>query len=98
MALMSGAEALVRCLLEEGVQRIFGIPGDQCNPITDAILRVGGEKGMKFVTARHEEAAARKREPHVSVGSHGQGSFLQRVPRARTSISSSRIAGTTSQR
>ncbi|OGO02171.1 MAG: acetolactate synthase large subunit [Chloroflexi bacterium RBG_13_52_14] len=58
MATISGAEALVRCLIEEKVRYVFGIPGDQCNPITDAIYRLGRKKGMRFITARHEQAAA----------------------------------------
>jgi acetolactate synthase-1/2/3 large subunit len=58
MARMSGAEALVLSLIEEGVRCVFGIPGDQCNPITDAIYRLGREVGLRFVTVRHEQAAA----------------------------------------
>ncbi len=58
MATISGAEALVRCLQEEGTRYVFGIPGDQCNPITDAIYRLSGENGIRFVTTRHEQAAA----------------------------------------
>jgi acetolactate synthase-1/2/3 large subunit len=81
MAIMSGAEALARCLIEEGVRYVFGIPGDQCNPITDAIFRLGGETGMKFVTARHEQAAAHMAdawarvtgEPGVCLGTVGPG-------------------------
>jgi len=81
MTTMNGAEALVRCLMEEGVRYIFGVPGDQCNPITDAIYRLGGESGMKFVTARHEQAAAHMAdawarvtgEPGVCLGTVGPG-------------------------
>jgi acetolactate synthase-1/2/3 large subunit len=58
MAAISGAEALVRCLIQEGVRYVFGIPGDQSNPITDFIYRLGPKAGLKFVTARHEQAAA----------------------------------------
>jgi len=46
MAVISGAEALVRYLIEEGVRYVFGIPGDQCNPITDAICRLGPEADL----------------------------------------------------
>jgi len=81
MAMISGAEALVRCLIEEGVRYVFGIPGDQCNPITDAIYRLGGEAGLKFVTTRHEQAAAHVAdawarvtgEPGVCLGTVGPG-------------------------
>jgi len=58
MSEMTGAEALVRCLLSEGVRYVFGIPGDQCGPITDAIHRIGRESGLEFITTRHEQAAA----------------------------------------
>jgi acetolactate synthase-1/2/3 large subunit len=81
MARISGAEALVRCLIEEGVQCVFGIPGDQCNPITDAIYRLGHEAGLKFITTRHEQAAAHMADawarvtgqPGVCLGTVGPG-------------------------
>jgi len=81
MATISGAEALVRCLIEEKVRYVFGIPGDQCNPITDAIYRLGHKKGMRFITARHEQAAAHMAdawarvtgEPGVCLGTVGPG-------------------------
>jgi len=41
VARINGAEALILCLSEEGVRCVFGVPGDQCNPITDAIYRLG---------------------------------------------------------
>lgn len=58
MSTMTGAEALVRCLINEGVRYVFGIPGDQCGPITDAIQRLGQEADITFITTRHEQAAA----------------------------------------
>jgi len=81
MAMMNGAEALVRCLIEEGVRYVFGVPGDQINPITDAIYRLGGDTGMKFITTRHEQAAAHMAdawarvtgEPGVCLGTVGPG-------------------------
>lgn len=81
MATIIGAEFLVRCLIEEGVRYVFGVPGDQCGPITDAIYRYGGEAGLKFVTARHEQAAAHMAdawarvtgEPGVCLGTVGPG-------------------------
>ncbi len=58
MATTTGADTLVRCLISEGVNYVFGIPGDQCNPITDAIHRLGRDEGLRFITTRHEQAAA----------------------------------------
>lgn len=81
MATISGAEALVHCLIQEGVRYVFGIPGDQCNPITDAIYRLGRKANLKFITARHEQAAAHMAdawarvtgEPGVCLGTVGPG-------------------------
>jgi len=81
MATISGAEVLVRCLIEEGIRYVFGVPGDQCNPITDAIFRLGEKKGIRFVTMRHEQAAAHAAdawarvtgEPGVCLGTVGPG-------------------------
>jgi len=81
MAEISGADALVRCLIEEGVRYVFGIPGDQTNPITDAIHRFGREAGLDFVMTRHEQAAAHMAdawarvtgEPGVCLGTVGPG-------------------------
>jgi pyruvate dehydrogenase (quinone) len=49
------AELLVDVLSEAGVQRIYGVPGDSLNGITDSI-RV--RKNIQWVGVRHEEAAA----------------------------------------
>jgi acetolactate synthase-1/2/3 large subunit len=81
MTRITGAEALVKCLIEEGVCCVFGIPGDQCNPITDAIYRLGQRVGMRFVTTRHEQAAAHMADawarvtgqPGVCLGTVGPG-------------------------
>jgi len=82
MAQINGAEALVRCLIEEGVRYVFGIPGHpQLTPITDAIYRLGSEAGIKFITTRHEQAAAHMAdawarvtgEPGVCLGTVGPG-------------------------
>ena len=51
---MRAAELLVRCLENEGVEYIFGIPGEENIDIMDALL----ESSIKFVTTRHEQGAA----------------------------------------
>ncbi len=55
---LSGGEILVECLLREGVEYVFGIPGDRSLPFYDAIYRIGAKKGLRFVMTRHEQAAA----------------------------------------
>jgi acetolactate synthase-1/2/3 large subunit len=82
MTVINGGEALVRCLIEEGVRYVFGIPGHpQLTPITDAIYRLGDDAGIKFITTRHEQAAAHMAdawarvtgEPGVCLGTAGPG-------------------------
>ncbi len=58
MGTISGGELLVKCLLNEGVRYVFGIPGGQMATFVDAIYRVGRPAGMDFIMTRHEAAAA----------------------------------------
>lgn len=55
MARVTGGEVLKRCLVEEKVRYVFGVPGDQLYPILDAFH---SDKSIEFVTMRHEAAAA----------------------------------------
>lgn len=50
----TAAQLLVRCLENEGVEYIFGIPGEENLHIIDALL----DSPIQFVTVRHEQAAA----------------------------------------
>src|SRR3984957_8478041 len=49
------ADLLVDVLLEADVQRIYGVPGDSLNGITDSIRT---RKDIQWVGMRHEESAA----------------------------------------
>ena len=51
---MKGAELLVRCLENERVERIFGIPGEENIHVMDVLL----DSPIEFVTTRHEQGAA----------------------------------------
>jgi pyruvate dehydrogenase (quinone) len=53
---MTASDVLVECLLNWGVEVVFGLPGDGINGIMEA-LRTHQEK-IRFVQGRHEEAAA----------------------------------------
>lgn len=50
----SAADLFVRCLENEGVEYIFGIPGEENIDVMDALL----DSKIKFVTTRHEQGAA----------------------------------------
>ena len=50
---LTGAEALVRILLAEGVDTVFGIVGGKLSPLFHALSR---EKRIRFIGVRHEAA------------------------------------------
>jgi pyruvate dehydrogenase (quinone) len=49
------ADLLVDVLLQTGVQRIYGVPGDSLNGVTDSIRT---RDNIEWIGVRHEEAAA----------------------------------------
>ncbi len=51
---MKAAELFVRCLENEGVEYIFGIPGEENIDIMDVLL----DSPIQFIPTRHEQAAA----------------------------------------
>jgi acetolactate synthase I/II/III large subunit len=50
----TAAQLFVKCLENEGVEYIFGIPGEENIDIMDALL----DSSIKFVTTHHEQGAA----------------------------------------
>ncbi len=50
----TAAELLVKCLENEEVEYIFGIPGEENIAVMDALL----DSNIKFITTRHEQGAA----------------------------------------
>ncbi len=51
---MKGSELFVRCLENEGVESIFGIPGEETLDLMDSLSR----SGIRFIVTRHEQSAA----------------------------------------
>ena len=54
MSEMNTAELLVRCLENEGVEYIFGLPGEE----NLAVLQALKNSSIQFITTRHEQGAA----------------------------------------
>jgi len=52
--LPTAAQLLVKCLENEGVEYIFGLPGEENIDVMDALL----DSKIKFVTTHHEQGAA----------------------------------------
>ncbi len=62
---ISGAEALMRCLVAEGVDVIFGYPGGAIMPVYDALY--DHKKEIRHVLVRHEQGAAHAAEGYALV-------------------------------
>ena len=52
---MTGAEALMECLVQEGVELMFGYPGGAIMPVYDALYSYSDR--LKHVLVRHEQGA-----------------------------------------
>ena len=53
---IDGGDLVIKCLLKEGVKKIFGLVGGELLRIYDAIERWGREEGINTVMVRHEQA------------------------------------------
>jgi len=51
---MNAAQLLVRCLEQEGVRFVFGVPGEENLELIDALA----DSSIRFIEARHEQGAA----------------------------------------
>lgn len=54
MGTMTAAQLIVRCLEQEQVNCIFGLPGEETLALTDALL----DSRIRFIETRHEQGAA----------------------------------------
>ncbi len=61
---LTGAQALIESLKNEGVKHIFGYPGGTVLPIYDELYK---EKAIKHILTRHEQAAAHAADGYARV-------------------------------
>ncbi|NNF36380.1 MAG: biosynthetic-type acetolactate synthase large subunit [Saprospiraceae bacterium] len=52
---ISGAEAVLKCLIEEGIDVVFGYPGGAIMPVYDALYHYQDQ--LKHILTRHEQGA-----------------------------------------
>src|SRR5437764_1541875 len=52
----TAADVMIECLMDWGVDTIFGLPGDGINGIMESLRT--HQKQVRFIQVRHEEAAA----------------------------------------
>ena len=67
--IVSGSEALMRSLVNEGVKTIFGYPGGAIMPVFDSLYHYtrGENKKFNHILVRHEQAAAHAAEGYARV-------------------------------
>lgn len=62
---LSGAEAILQCLLEEGVDTIFGYPGGAIMPVYDALYHYTDR--LQHILPRHEQGAIHAAQGYARV-------------------------------
>ncbi len=62
---ISGSEAVIRCLLAEGVNTIFGYPGGAIMPVYDALH--GYAEQLTHILVRHEQGAVHAAQGYARV-------------------------------
>lgn len=60
--IMSGSDILLKCLEEEGVQHVFGIPGGVILPIYDAFYK---NQNVTHILTKHEQGAVHAAEGYA---------------------------------
>ena len=62
---ITGSEAVLRCLMEEGVDTMFGYPGGAIMPVYDAMM--SEENKVRHILARHEQGAIHAAQAYARV-------------------------------
>lgn len=62
---MSGAHALLQCLVNEGIDTIFGYPGGAIMPVYDALIDFEGQ--ITHILPRHEQGAIHAAEGYARI-------------------------------
>ncbi len=76
---ITGADIIIECLIEEGVDTVFGYPGGQVIPLYDAIYRNKGR--IRHILTAHEQGASHAADgyarstgkPGVCIATSGPG-------------------------
>jgi acetolactate synthase-1/2/3 large subunit len=62
---VSGAEAVIKCLLEEGIDTIYGYPGGAIMPVYDELYKY--QEKLHHVLTRHEQGATHAAQGYARV-------------------------------
>ncbi len=67
MGKILGSQAVVKSLLEEGLDTVFGYPGGAVIPLYDSLFDYINEGKIRHVLARHEQAAAHEAQAYAQI-------------------------------
>ncbi|MCI7316405.1 MAG: biosynthetic-type acetolactate synthase large subunit [Bacteroidales bacterium] len=84
MQQITGAEILMRALLDEGVDTIFGYPGGAIMPVYDALYDYRDR--LNHILVRHEQAAAHAAEGYARVSGRTGACIVTSGPGATNTI------------
>jgi acetolactate synthase-1/2/3 large subunit len=98
---MRASDLMVKCLVEEGVEYIFGLPGEENIEFLDSLSR----SGIRFVTTRHEQGAAFmadvygriRHKPGVCLATLGPGAMNLTTGVANANLDHSPVVAITGQ-
>lgn len=58
---MKASDLLVNCLETEGVEYVFGLPGEELEDLLFSL----GDSNVQFIPTRHEQGSAFRADVHV---------------------------------
>ena len=82
---ITGAEALLECLIAEGVETVFGYPGGAIMPVYDKLLDYSDK--INHILTRHEQGAAHAAQAFSMVTRKPGVCFATPVPRSLVLVS-----------
>ena len=65
MEKISGSEAVIKCLLEEGVDILYGYPGGAIMPVYDELFKY--QDKIHHVLTRHEQGATHAAQGYARI-------------------------------
>ena len=81
---ITGAEAILKSLMEEGVDTIFGYPGGAIMPVYDKLMDYSHK--LNHILTRHEQGAAHAAQAYAMVTGKPGGCFATSGPGATNLI------------
>ena len=81
---LSGSEALIRSLIAEGVEVMFGYPGGAIMPVFDALY--DHKKEIKHILVRHEQGAVHAAQGYARVSQKTGVALVTSGPGATNAI------------